>query len=175
MLRNLFAAVFFITCLSTPNAFALQQITGAFGLELGGLFIPSAMATGKGQMTDGTPIYYFKPTTPYNQLSTYYVKITPTTSKIYEIVGEHEFDYSSECDKQLEKLAGLLRSKYGRVDKNDFMSTLYTVEQDARRITASCSMFDPQLRLTYEDKNLSGQAISEAVEIADKKGDASGL
>ncbi len=133
------------------------------------------MATANGSMTSGEPIYYFRADPPYHAFSEYYVKITPTTKLIYEIVAEHEYETSGGCENEQETLAGLIKKKYGRVNKNDFMSTFYSVTQQPRSILISCSMFEYRLRITYADSALEKEAKAELVEKLAKDGSGAGL
>ena len=104
-MKNLLV-ILIILAVSASPATAMNEIEGAFGLNLGGLFIPQQMAIAHGKMTSGEPVYFFKPEPSYPALSEYYVKITPTTNIIYEIVAEHKYETSGECKNKQETLAG---------------------------------------------------------------------
>lgn len=171
---KILSAFVLVLFLSIP-ALAIQEIEGAFGLELGGMFLPEQMATANGSMTSGELIYFFKANPSYHAFSEYYVKITPTTKLIYEIVAEHEYDTSGGCSNEQETLAGLIKKKYGRVNKSDSMYTFYSVTQKPRSILISCSLFEDRLRITYNDSSLEKKAKAELVEKLAKDGSGAGL
>ena len=83
-MKLLFAT--FVGVLVASSAFAADAIEGAFGLKLGDIF-DSSKAISKSSLTDGTPMYQFRPEKPFRSFSSYYVMITPTTHKIYAIWG----------------------------------------------------------------------------------------
>lgn len=174
-MKRLLAALCATLLLTTP-ALAFNEITGAFGLELGGLFLPEQMATGKGNMTDKTPIFFFAPDPAYSALETYYVKIAPTSKTIYEIVAETSYEgYGNGCKNEMETLAGLIKKKYGKIKKNDFMGVSYSVYLGSRSIFISCGLMDDRLRITYSDSEIESKAKQEVVDVKVNEGATQGL
>lgn len=169
-------AVFALSISSSVNA--EEKITGAFGIELDQTFNPQE-ATGKGSLTDGTPMYQFSPKKKFRSFTTYYVLITPKSQKVYSIwaIGKTENDPS--CRKEQALVMAILQKKYGKVEKDQLFSSLYDIkqiDQGNRYVLTKCSGFgDVSLDIRYRDKKLEEQAEKERIILESEKVDSSGL
>ncbi|OGT18845.1 MAG: hypothetical protein A2V90_02705 [Gammaproteobacteria bacterium RBG_16_57_12] len=160
------------------QAFTAEKIGGAFGKELGQVFEPSS-AIGKGELTDGTPMFQFNPENTFRSFSKYYVMITPKTHKIYSIWGIGTMQNDPICKKEQEVIMEILKKKYGQPKKKDLAMNLFDAEMidhGDRVIVTKCSGFmDTTIDIRYTDQNLKEIANKERIEIEGNKLDSSGL
>ena len=165
--------------LSIPNIILCQKsISGAFGIELGAKFDTTSII-GKGSLTDGTPMYKFKPENSFRSFSRYYVLITPKTKKVYSIWGIGDIDSDAKCRKEQDLVMAILVKKYGEMDDQGLMSSLYdskTISQGDKSVSTKCSGFsDVTIDIRYYDHELKTLAEKERIELESDKLDASGL
>ena len=164
--------------LGSSQVLAADKITGAFGKELGSVFDPSS-AIGKGELTDGTPMYQFSPNKSFRSFSKYYVMITPKSHKIYSIWGIGAMENDPTCKKEQEVIMAILKKKYGQPKKKDLSMTLFDAEmidRGNRNIVSKCSGFmDTTIDIRYTDRALKEQANKERIELEGDKLDSSGL
>ena len=160
------------------NAFGQEEITGAFGINLGNNFDPSS-AIGKRELTDGTPMYPFSPKKNFRSFSRYYVLITPKTQKVYSIWGIGSMENDPTCKKEQQLLMAILQKKYGKKEKKDLFSSLYDTEmidQGDKFILTKCSGFtDVTIDIRYKDQKLEKLAENERIKLESEKLDSSGL
>lgn len=155
-----------------------EKITGAFGVNLGQVFNPDS-AIGENSLTDGTPMYEFKPTKTFRSFTRYYVLITPISNKIYAIWGIGPMENDPICTKEQKLIMAILQDKYEKQEKEDLFSNLYDIEkisQGDRFIITKCNGFsDVTLDIRYYDNNLEKLAENERIKYESKKLDSSGL
>ena len=164
-----------VTCGQTYGA---EKITGAFGMKLGDAFDPSS-AIGRHELTDGTPMYQFRPKKQFRSFSRYYVMITPKTHKIYSIWGIGRMENDPTCKKEQELVMSILKKKYGQPKKKDLTMSLFDAEMidhGNRDIVCKCSGFmDVTIDIRYTDRKLKELANKERIEQESEKLDSSGL
>ena len=100
--------------LLSAAALAAENITGAFGLELGAVQDTSNLESTcavKGKDSSCYKEYYIKPPSPNEIFTDYTVTLTPVLNKIMEIQGFNTF--KGNCNNQTEALADALSKKYG--------------------------------------------------------------
>ena len=159
-------------CLSQdPNS-------AAFGIRLGSNFdITSSI--GSNLLTDGTPMYKFKPENSFRSFSRYYVLITPKTKKVYSIWGIGDIDSDAKCKKEQDLVMAILVKKYGEMDDQGLMSSLYdskTISQGDKSVSTKCSGFSNVIiDIRYYDYELKTLAEKERIELESEKLDSSGL
>ncbi|MGC3989329.1 MAG: hypothetical protein QM796_06555 [Chthoniobacteraceae bacterium] len=91
------------------TAQAADRITGAFGLKFGDPFEPKTEPVSKYGVKDA---YEFKPEKANGAFTTYLVKITPTTHRIYQIVAVARTPEISKADELAAKVWAVVRNKY---------------------------------------------------------------
>jgi hypothetical protein len=155
-----------------------DKITGAFGINLGDTFDPES-AIGQASLTDGTPMYQFKPAKTFRSFSKYYALITPNTNKVYAIWGIGQMENDPTCKKEQKLIMAILQNKYGKQEKKDLFSSLNDAEmisQGDRYIMTKCSGFtDVTIDIRYKDKELEELAENERIHLESEKLDSSGL
>ena len=155
-----------------------ERIEGAFGMKLGDVFDP-AKATGKGSLTDGTPMYQFAPQKPFRSFKRYFVMITPKTNRIYSIWGIGDFENTPTAQKEQALIMEILKQKYGDKKKEgllEAMTDAKQIDQGDRSVMVKVSgMMDVTLEIRYYDDTLKDVAEKERLEIEAKKVDSSGL
>lgn len=175
--KTIYPILLFITC-TISSAYAGDKITGAFGVNLGDTFNPDS-AIGKASLTDGTPMYQFKPANTFRSFSKYYALITPKSNKVYAIWGIGQMENDPTCKKEQQLIMAILQDKYGKQEKKDLFSSLYDAEmisQGDRYIMTKCSGFtDVTIDIRYKDNKLEKLAENERIELESKKLDSSGL
>ena len=159
-------------CLSQdPNS-------AAFGIRLGSNFDVTS-SIGSNLLTDGTPMYKFKPENSFRSFSRYYVLITPKTKKVYSIWGIGDIDSDAKCKKEQDLVMAILVKKYGEMDDQGLMSSLYdskTISQGDKSVSTKCSGFsDVTIDIRYYDHELKTLAEKERIELESEKLDSSGL
>ena len=178
MKTYVYTLVFLTGTLFVPSALAVDKLEGAFGEKLGDVFEP-AKAIGKSALTDGTPMYQFKPDKPFRSFSKYYVLITPTTHKIYSIWGIGRVEKTESGKKEQALLMQLLTEKYGSEDKPGLMDAFSDskhISQGQRYILTKITGFtDTTIEIRYYDMDLEKSAEQERLAIEGKKVDRSGL
>ena len=158
--------------LGSSQAFAVEKITGAFGLKLGDELDSSSSVIGEKPFTNTTNEYPFKPKKPFRSFSRYGVSITPKTHLIYEISALGVMENKSACTSEQDVIMSLLEKKYG---KQTISNTI--VQKDSKRtIATTCNVHTfTIIGLNYMDHDLFAQAKKERLEIETKKVDSSGL
>jgi len=93
LLVCIFISTFFLVGVSHSTEFvgSPEEIIGAFGMKLGDVLNPSFVPTNS--LTDGTPMYNFKPKKCFRGFNNYYVMITPKTRKIYKIWADCSVEF----------------------------------------------------------------------------------
>jgi hypothetical protein len=175
--KTIYLVLLLYACLiSVVNAG--DKITGAFGVNLGDTFNPDS-AIGKGSLTDGTPMYQFKPAKTFRSFTKYFALITPKTNRVYAIWGIGQMENDPTCKKEQKLIMAILQDKYGKQDKKDLFSSLYDAEmisQGNRYIMTKCSGFtDVTIDIRYKDSKLEKLAENERIQLESKKLDSSGL
>ncbi len=178
---GLMMAVFTFSISASTNAETeasppwVEEITGAFGITLGQTFMPQE-AIGKGSLTDGTPMYQFRPKKKFRSFQRYYALITPKTHKVYAIWGIGNMENDPSCEKEQAFVMAILQKKYGKVEKGRLFSDIEEIDQGDRYVLTKCSGFsDVTLDIRYKDKKLQEQAEKERIILESEKVDSSAL
>ncbi len=176
--------LFLILLLSPLIVFAGgKPIKGAFGITLGQKFDPK-QAIGKASLTDGTPMYEFKPKKPFRAFTEYYVLITPKTHKVYSIWGIGKVENTQKCEKEQSLIVSILEKKYGLKQEEGFTSGMMEalaglkfLSRGDRNVGVKCSGFidDYQIEIRYYDTKLKELAEKERIELETEKIDTEGL
>jgi len=180
MRRNslLILIVIFLIITVTPNSFAQDQITGAFGKKLGAIFNPKS-AIGTASLNDGTPMYQFNPSKKFRFFDKYYVMITPKTHKIYSIWGIGTVENTEIGKKEQAVLMAILQKKYGKPQKEGLFESLMDakiIDHGNRYIIVKVSgLTDVTIDIRYYDRKLSQLAEKERIELEANKLNSSGL
>ncbi|MEI8063819.1 MAG: hypothetical protein WCH84_07130 [Verrucomicrobiota bacterium] len=149
-----------------------QNITGAFGVNLGGKVNLSQYPVAA-SLEDGTPMYGINPPTPVQGLTRYYFLATPKTGIIYRLLAEGDCINSERCDDDQAMLAAALRKKYGETNGLNAVKH-QVVERGNRKITCYCQakstsdhklFWDWRVTLDYIDYDLERQAHKESIDI----------
>ena len=159
-------------------AFGAEKIEGAFGKKLGDVFDPKK-AIGLSRCEDGTPIYEFRPANSFRSFTRYYVLITPTSKKIYNIWGVGSAENTSVAQKEQAVIMEILQQKYGVKEKPgviDILGDVNTIKQGNRGVVTKISGFgNVQFHIRYYDSDLVKLAESERITEESKKVNKSGL
>ena len=126
---------------------AEENITGAFGVKLGETLYSQEIENPELAFTyenDDTLSFY--PDKKFRSFSTYVVKITPKTRKIYSISATEGMDDASTCEKEQALIMVLLTKKYG--EKDPFSLYGQTISQDNRRVATQCIGLSEALTIT---------------------------
>lgn len=162
----------------TIPVFAIEKIEGAFGIKLGQQF-DFNLSRGTASLTDGTPLYSFKPENKFRSFRQYYVLITPKTNLVYGIWGIGDVDNTEIGKQEQAVIMEILKNKYGEVEKEgflDIMSDTQQIDQGDRYVLTKVSGFtDITLDIRYYDKKLKTQAEKERIEIEASKVNSDGL
>lgn len=157
---------------------APETIKGAFGMLLGST-LKESQVLGTSELTDGTPMYQFEPTSPYRAFQAYYVMITPKTHQIYSIWGIGETETSGKAENERDVLLEILSKKYGKVDEDSFGGVLNgakSITAGSRQIIVKAGGFsNGEIEIRYYDNDLRDKAEKERIEMEASKVDASGL
>jgi hypothetical protein len=97
-------------------SFAGETIEGAFGRKLGDVFDPSSSirtARTADGTPEGAPIYEFSPATRFGSFEHYYVRITPTTHKIWRLEAVRDVDDRDAAQKEQAVITQHLKEHYG--------------------------------------------------------------
>lgn len=155
-----------------------EKIDGAFGMKLGDVLQP-ANVIGKSETTDGTPMYEFSPSKPFRSFTNYYVLITPTTHKIYEVWGIGSVANTETGKNEQALIMELLQKKYGAGEKPGIMDTIgdaKRISQGTRHVVTKINgLFDVKLEIRYIDTELEDVAEKERIASEKQKVDPSGL
>ena len=169
---------FLSVLLVTSSALAIDKIDGAFGKMLGDTF-DLATAIGTSALTDGTPMYQFRPNKPFRSFNSYYVLITPSTHKIYAIWALGPVGNTETGKKEQALLMQILVDKYGPLDSTGFADTMGDakhITQGNRTVYTKINGFtNTTIDIRYYDADLTGLAERERLAIEAKKVDSSGL
>lgn len=175
---NMFTFFFLLLLIPFSVVIAEDRINGAFGMNLGQTFDPE-MAIGKASLTDGTPMYRFVPKKKFRSFSHYYVLITPKSHIVYAIWGIGEIKNTSVCKKEQKLLMSILKDKYGKEKKKDFVSSLYDADiitHGDRYVMTKCTGFsNVTVEIRYNDNEYKELAENERIESEIKTLDSSGL
>ena len=176
--------LFLILLLSPLIAFAGgKPIKGAFGITLGQKFDPK-QAIGKASLTDGTPMYEFKPKKPFRAFTEYYVLITPKTHKVYSIWGIGKVENTQKCEKEQNFILTALERKYGiKPPDNELIASLSSLygakllQKDGKTIVIKCTGLtdDYSISISYTDDKLEKVAEKERIELETENTDTGGL
>ena len=160
------------------NARAADKIQGAFGKNLGEEFEPSSAIT-TSRMGDGTTMYEFSPSTGFRSFHNYYVLITPTSHKIYAILGTVRVQNMEAGTKEQAVIMALLQKKYGNETDPGLLGSMSTerrIDQGKRYIITQTTGFtEILLEIQYYDTDLQKLAETERIAVETKKADSSGL
>jgi hypothetical protein len=159
-------------------AFAVEPIEGAFGIKLGDAFDP-AKAISRASMTDGTPMYQFRPEKPFRSFSKYYVLVTPSTHKVYCIWGIGRVENTETGKKEQAIVMQAIEEKYGPQDNAGLMDGFYDsqhITQGSKMVMTKITGFmDTTIEIRYYDNELEKVAEQERLAIEGKKVDKTGL
>ena len=162
---------------------AEEKITGAFGLKLGQILSSQMIETSELAFTyKGDDTYSFSPEKEFRSFSTYMVKITPKTRKIYSISAEGNIRSASACGKEQALIMAIIKKKYGEVNElSSLLSSLISwaeikiiTQGNRRSVGTRCSISDT-LEIVYSDLKLADLAENERIELESSKVDSSGL
>jgi len=179
-MRSLRTFVVVIACISFIglNARAADKIQGAFGKNLGETFDPSSAIT-TSKMGDGTTMYEFSPTTGFRSFHNYYLLITPTSHRIYGILGTGRVQNLEAGEKEQAVIMSILQKKYGNESDPGLlgsMSTQRRIDEGKRYIITQITGFSEiLLEIQYYDTDLQKLAETERIAAETKKADSSGL
>lgn len=175
MIRMIVVAAFMLIA---SSVYAEEKIIGAFGMELGATFDPS-VTIGKGSLTDGTPMYQFRPEKKFRSFDRYFVMITPKTHKIYSIWGIGDVENTEVGKKEQAVLMTILQKKYGKPEKEGLFNSIMDakqIDQGNRYIIVKVSGFmDVTIDIRYYDRKLRELAEKERIELEASKVDDSSL
>ena len=149
-----------LLALVSTSLSAEENITGAFGVKLGQTLSSQMIKTSELKFTyEIDDIYSFYPEKKFRSFSTYTIRITPKTRKIYSISAQRGmYDYST-CEKEQALIMVLLTKKYG--EKDPFSLYGQTISQGNRSVSTECRhfLFDGgTLEITYLDSKLAEPA-----------------
>lgn len=156
---------------------AFEPIGGAFGIDLGQQFDPT-QATAQGELTNGTPMYGFKPTKPYQAFQDYWVLITPRTQQVYAIWARGKFDNAAKASAEADVLMTILTRKYGPQDKDSMAIGDVRVIQQANRsvvVKVDNNFSSAALEARYYAIDLEQLAKEERLQIEAAERDTGGL
>ena len=103
---------------------AEEEITGAFGLKLGQILSSRTIKTSELAFThESDDTYSFSPDKKFRSFSTYAIRITPKTRRIYTIFAMGGMDDDSTCEKEQALIMAILKQKYGEIVKDALSST----------------------------------------------------
>jgi hypothetical protein len=178
-MKKLFPLILFAVFAALASAeVKTERIEGAFGVKLGDTFDP-VKASGKGALTDGTPMYQFTPEKPFRSFKRYFVMITPKTNRIYSIWGIGDFENTPTAQKEQALILEILKQKYGEKKKEglmDRLSDIKQIDQGDRSVVVKISgMMEVTMDIRYYDEPLRKIAEKERLELEAKKVDSSGL
>ena len=123
---------------------AKENITGAFGVKLGQTLSSQMIKTSELKFTyEGDDRYSFSPDKKFRSFSTYTIKITPKTRKIYSISakrGKNEHD-DSTCEKEQALIMAIIKKKYWEIEQQ--FSPIYfygeqVINQGNRSVAIQC-------------------------------------
>lgn len=172
MKRLVSVLAFFCAIYVADFAFAQNELSGGFGLELGSELKPSA---------DGSISLRGYPTTNFSGrdqsgiFSEFAAAVTPSTERIASIVGFSDGSRSEEwCESTAAQLARTLSTKYGQPLENVISieafrrGDLYIWRQGGRSIELACRSFGLMqpfyVQIYYTDEGLMEQFVSENLE-----------
>jgi len=164
---------FFSTSLGSNS----EEITGAFGIELGQILDPND--PNSNLEPTSTQHNFFNPVNPINSISIYSVVLSPITHKVIAIYGMGNKMAKNKCEDDKNVLVSLLTTKYGEPMEPSYseqMKGIVGYIEDTSLITVQCDGFmEARLSIVYADHVLSDLAEKERIEIETKKTNADGL
>lgn len=162
----------FSLALLSSAALAAENITGAFGLELG-----AVQDIGKLKAATNENEYYITPPSPNNLFSEYMIEVTPTSKKIMEITGF--INVKDNCKKQAEAVADAVSGKYGvkREEIDSFMNFGFKIVKDDTQVRVVCvdGIMGDQLQIRYVSGKMQQLADKEKYEQTKSQTDTSTL
>lgn len=154
------------------------RISGAFGINFGCKF-DTEFSLGEHALTDGTPMYLFKPKSKFRSFSRYYVIITPKTHQVYSIWGRGDVENTQTGQKEQAVILSILEKKYGKRKDSGIVGSLYDAESivkgDKSIMVKVTGFIDTTLEVRYYDDTLKALAEKERIEIESSKVDDSGF
>ena len=109
-----------LLALVSTSLSAEENITGAFGLKLGQTLSSQMIKTSELKFTyESDDTYSFSPEKKFRSFSTYTIKITPKTRKIYSISATESRDEhdDSTCEKEQALIMAIMKKKYWEIEQ----------------------------------------------------------
>ena len=155
---------------------AEENITGAFGVKLGQTLSSQMIETSELKFTyESDDTYFFSPEKKFRSFSTYTIKITPKTRKIYSISakgGKDEHD-DSTCEKEQALIMAIIKKKYWEIEQQYSSFSPYgkqVINQGNRSVAIQCGgIYNEPLNIRYLDSKLSELAENERVALERSK------
>ena len=164
---------------------AEEKITGAFGVKLGQILSSQMIKTSELAFTDeGDDTYSFSPDKKFRSFSTYMIKITPKTRKIYSISAEGKIYSDPTCEEEQALIMAIIKKKYEEVNELSSLlsgllswAELQIITQGNRRSVGTIcrELSSDTLTIMYSDSKLAELAENERIELESSKVDSSGL
>lgn len=149
---------------SSDEPFVYDQITGAFGKELGSIAAP----IGKDKNVYPA-VFPFSPVSPSPYFSEYEIEVTPLSGRIAEILVTQSFEDKESCEGSHKDVEAILDIKYGGIKSasRDQIDAVVSYTEGRREIQLLCS-FNPlfndgYLQLKYIDWELTDLVLQEAL------------
>jgi hypothetical protein len=160
----------------TYTAFAGDTIEDAFGKSLGAVFDPGS-SLGTSKLTNGTVLYQFARNESafpgFRAFDTYYVMLTPSSHKIYSILGVGSVTNKEAGVVQQVVIMELLRFKYGNELKQADIGTtgdVQRIDQGSRHaISRLTDAAGGKIELQFLDSDLEKLAQAEKLATESKK------
>lgn len=149
------------------------NIKGAFGINFGDVFKPTP-DTNSDRLTNGEPIYRITAPVRFRHFNEYYVLITPTTSKIYEIWAVAKFEGSGDADAEQKVVEKIIEDKY-QTKHNGFMMSRYEIDNVQIAINTPITFGGSALQIRYTDNLLREVAEKERIDSEIKKTNTEGI
>ena len=149
---------------SSDEPFVYDQITGAFGKELGSIAAPF------GEDNNAYPLVFsFSPSSPSPYFSIYEIEVTPLSGRIAAILVSQSFEDKESCEASHKGVEAILDSKYGGIKSvsRGQVGTAVSYTEERREIQLLCT-FNPfsndgYLQLKYIDWELTELVPQEAL------------
>jgi hypothetical protein len=153
---------------ATFTAFAGDTIGDAFGMRLGDVFDP-ASSIGASKATNGTVLYQFtrnKTAFPgFDGFDTCYVMLTPSSHKIYSILGVSSVTNKESGLAKQSIFMGMLRLKFSNkpeLDKLVNAGDVQSIDQGSRHVISRVTEeAGGKIELEFLDSNLQKTADAE--------------
>ncbi len=157
------------------SAVGAEKIEGAFGQRFGEVF--DVTTASRSFLTDGTPAFPFSTTNRFRSFEHYYLLVTPITHKIYSICAVGTYPSLEAAREEQAAIMELLTQKYGKENKEAFLSTLSTVrliENDNRSVMTKVTGLTGARLFALEIRYYDGKLVKVAVKETEKELKAEG-